>query len=197
MMRGNRTDYIINSDSLEYLDQYLIKKSVRRLMESSVGTHFENKEALENFFIEHGISGKTTLRKLTESMLYAVLIDGGISKDLYVLSDGAPQFDVFNHVMCWIHAERNLKKLVALDKAERKLINELRSHVWTYYSQLKEFKLNPCPKQKNQLLLEFDRIFGKKTSSEQLNKALRGIYSAKDDLLRVCLVFCVNDFFLA
>ncbi len=118
-------------------------------------------------------------------MLYAVLIDSGIPKEIIILSDGAPQFNVFIHAMCWVHAERPLKKLLPKDEDERKLIKEIRDHVWTLYSQLKEYKQNPTTAQRNLILLEFDRIFGKTTSSSQLNKALKSIHSRMADLLRV------------
>lgn len=185
IMRGDRTDYIINNDAVEYLDKRLKNKKIKKLISTYKGTHFKDKEDLQSFFQEHQIKGKVTLRVLTESMLYAVLIDSGIPKNLIILSDGAPQFDVFVHAMCWIHAERPLKKLVPKDEAERELIKEIRSHTWKLYSQLKKYKQNPTVDQKNLILLEFERIFGKKTSSKQLNKALKAIHSKMDDLLKV------------
>ena len=122
---------------------------------------------------------------LTESMLYAVMIDSGIPKELVVLSDGAPQFNVFVHAMCWIHAERPLKKLLPKNEDERLLIREIRSHIWNLYSLLKKYKQHPTAKLSGMILLEFERIFGKKTSSSQLNKVLKAIHSRKDELLLV------------
>ncbi len=185
MFRADRTDYIINSNALEYLDTHLKNKKVRKLINSYVGTHFEDKDSLESFFDKQQIEGKLTKRILTESMLYAVLIDSGIPKTLQILSDGARQFDTFIHAMCWIHAERPLKKLLHKNDDEKKLIEEIRSHVWIFYSQLKEYQQNPTASKKNLILLEFERIFGKKTASTQLNKALKGIHSRMTELLRV------------
>ena len=185
MMRAERTDYIINSNSLEYLDTHLKNKKVRELINNYIGTHFEDKNALESFFDKQQIKGKLTKRILTESMLYAVLIDSGIPKALQILSDGARQFDTFIHAMCWVHAERPLKKLLHKDDDEEKLIEEIRSHVWIFYSLLKEYQQNPTASKKDLILLEFERIFGKKTASKQLNKALKGIHSRMTELLRV------------
>lgn len=185
LMRGNRTDFILNNDTLEYLGQYKIKKSTKELIQNCVGSYFEDKKALQDFFELHKITGKETIRILTESMLYATLLDSDISKDLLVLSDGARQFAVFNHVMCWIHAERNVKQLISRDQTERELISEVRSHIWKLYSELKKYQENPNDLLKKHIELEFDRIFGKETLSTQLNDALKSIYNHKNELLKV------------
>ena len=185
MMCADRTDYIIDNNSIEYLDKHLNNKKVSEFLSGHVGTHIEDKNSLEKFFQDHQIKNKRTRKILTESMLYAVLIDSGIPKDKVILSDGARQFDVFIHAMCWVHAVRPLIKLLPKDNDEKKLIEEIKSHAWTFYSHLKEYKEHPTAHKKNLMLLEFERIFGKKTSSEQLNKALKGIHLRMNELLLV------------
>ena len=123
ILRGDRTGYLINDATLKYLDKYSLSKKFRELIESNNGAHLKDKETLESFFHEHRIKGKNTIRILTESMLYTVLLDIGIPKDLIILSDGAPQYAVFVHALCWIHAERGLKKLLPEDQEERELLN--------------------------------------------------------------------------
>ena len=87
--------------------------------------------------------------------------------------------------MCWIHVERSIKKLLPENQAERELINEIRDHIGTFYSDMKRYQENPTDELKKYLLSEFERIFGKTTSSHQLNKALMAIYKHKDELLKV------------
>jgi Transposase IS66 family len=185
LMRGNRTDYFLNDNALEYLGQYKINESTRELMQNNAGTCFEDKKALQDFFALNNITGKETIRKLTESMLYATLLESDIPKDLLVLSDGAPQFAVFDHGMCWIHAERNIQKLTPKDEVERKLIDEVSNHIWKLYSDLKRYQENVTARLKEHIELEFERIFGKKTPSKKLNEALQGIYKYKNELLKV------------
>ena len=186
ILRGaKRTYFLINEDALAYIDQYKIKKQIRDLMASLQETRIEDEDALVHFFQEHGVQGKTTRRILTEAMLLAVLIESGIPKNLKIMSDGAPQFVLFIHMRCWVHIVRQFEKLLPIDDEEKKLIEEILSHVRKLYSLLKKFKEDPSIDLKENILLDFERIYGKKTSSTQLNKVLKNIHSAKDELLMV------------
>jgi hypothetical protein len=42
----------------------------------------------------------------TEGALLGGLIDAGFSLDLVIVSDGAGQFTILLHALCWVHAER-------------------------------------------------------------------------------------------
>jgi hypothetical protein len=46
----------------------------------------------------------------------------GLPADLAVLSDDAGQFNVFAHVLCWIHAERAIAQLLPLTDSDRRAI---------------------------------------------------------------------------
>ncbi len=50
---------------------------------------------------------------------------------------------------------------------------------------MKEYQKNPTERLKSHILLEFDRIFGKTTTSPQLNEALKAIYNKKSEYLKV------------
>ena len=54
------------------------------------------------------ITGERHVRIASEGALLGGLVERGVSPELVVLSDGAPQFVVFVHASCWIHAERPL-----------------------------------------------------------------------------------------
>ena len=63
--------------------------------------------------------------------------------DLYVgqplVSDDAGQFKIlgFLHGLCWLHAERSLRKLVPRSPREQEAIAHVRDAVWKYYQRLR------------------------------------------------------------
>src|SRR6266853_1834046 len=97
-------------------------------------------------------STKRPGRIATEGALLGGLIARGVSPDLVVLSDGAPQFVVLVHAACWIHAERPLAKLVPHNDEHRIAIEKIRTHLWELYQDLKAYRAQPDPAQ--QPLLE-------------------------------------------
>ena len=58
-----------------------------------------------------GIKNVKTVRVLTEAALIGGLNIAGRSEILRILSDGAGQFNVMQHGLCWVHIERGLRKL--------------------------------------------------------------------------------------
>ena len=66
------------------------------------------------------------MRIATEGALLGGLIARGVSPDLVVLSDGAPQFVVLVHAACWIHVSSPIHRTqgVAWDFLFRRSQNE-------------------------------------------------------------------------
>ena len=46
-----------------------------------------------------------------------------------IVSDGAGQFNVGQHALCWVHAERLIHKLVGFNDAQRQAIERIRARV--------------------------------------------------------------------
>lgn len=185
MMRGKRTDYLINEDALTYIGQYKLNYLLLSLLKNHKGVRFIDNKALEGFFEEYAIKSKEQKRILTEGMLYAVLLESGISEKLKILSDGARQFDVFDHSKCWIHEERPLKKMIPADEQERQEIAKTRDLLWNFYQKLKDYKVQPSAEQKLLLSGEFDEIFTRVAPSQRLNEIHQGIFNDKAALLKV------------
>jgi len=61
------------------------------------------------------------------------------------LSDGAGQFNVLNHALCWVHTERLIHKMRPLNDQHRQDIEQVRGAVWDYYSRLKAYQTDPDP----------------------------------------------------
>ena len=102
-----------------------------------------------------------------------------------VVSDGAGQFNVLQHGLCWVHAERLIHKLVPLNDAHREDIKRVRDDIWSFYKELKAYKKHPDEKSKQALSKEFERIFSQKTRYELLNQQLKRLSKLKVSLLLV------------
>ncbi len=71
-----------------------------------------------------------------------------IPKGLVIVSDDAGQFNILNHALCWIHAERTLAKLIVPSTIKQKILEDIREEVWQFYDELKLYKESPNQKDK-------------------------------------------------
>ena len=53
------------------------------------------------------------------------------------MSDGAGQFRVGSHALCWVHAERLVHKLVPATPGQCRAVKVTRALVWWLYADLK------------------------------------------------------------
>src|SRR4051794_27373027 len=53
-------------------------------------------------------------RRLTEAAMVGAIVARGRLADTVIVSDDAGQFDVFQHALCWIHAERHLRRIICV-----------------------------------------------------------------------------------
>jgi len=109
----------------------------------------------------------------------------GISPDLGVLSDGAPQFVIFVHAACWIHAERPLAKLVPHNEEHRAAIEKIRTPIWELYQDLKAYREKPAAAQQPVLEARFDALVEQRTGYPSIDGVLKQMRDHKADLLRV------------
>ena len=79
-----------------------------------------------------------------------------------IVSDEAGQFDVFEHALCWLHAERHLRQIISVTD-EQRWVDLQRQLVWWFYADLKAYKDEPSPQRRTALRQRFDRVFGRVT----------------------------------
>lgn len=124
-------------------------------------------------------------RIATEGALLGGLIEQGFSLDLVIVSDGAGQFALRLHALCWVHAERLVHKLIALNEQHRADQQRVRGEIWELYRDLKRYQATPDPTQVACLKTRFDQIFSQRTSFQTLNNTLQRLHGHKDKLLLV------------
>ena len=108
-----------------------------------------------------GIVRPQAVRRVTEAALLGGVIEQGVDERLVILSDGAPQFNVLVHALCWVHAERALRRLQGNTSQQRQNIEEMQQQLWHYYQQLKTYPQTPTADRKRELEQTFDQLFGR------------------------------------
>src|ERR671911_502660 len=129
------------------------------------------------------ITGAKAVRLASEAAVAGSLDHHGLLQDTVIVSDGAGQFDVFRHGLCWIHAERLIHRLVPVTEAQRAAVALVRHLIWWLYRDLKLYRANPSGRAKAGLKARFDRLFGRTTGFADLDAALARLQRRKSELL--------------
>ena len=123
------------------------------------------------------------MRLASEAAVAGSLEHHGLLQDAVIVSDGAGQFDVFRHGLCWIHAERLIHRLVPVTEAQRAAVALVRHLIWWLYRDLKLYRTDPSAQAKAALKARFDRLFGRTTGFADLDAALARHKLRKAELL--------------
>lgn len=184
VLHGSQRLYAINEITFAYWEgQGLTAALVEKL---SQGPHeFRCESAWQTRLAELAITSDRHVRMATEGALLGGLIERGVSPELVVLSDGAPQFDILRHASCWIHAERPLARLVQHNEAHRAVIEQVREQIWQLYKDLKAYRQQPDATQKPVLETRFDALCHQKTGYPNIDAVLKEMRDHQTDLLRV------------
>ncbi len=185
LLRAGAKDYFITSESFDYMESQKLSAEIRTRLRVFEDVRFEDKQRWEAALQGLQITDDRHQRIATESALIGSVIANGLNKDMVIISDDAGQFKVFLHALCWIHAERAIKKMVGFTAEQREAIKQARSDIWDYYADLKAYKREPTQVKKIELDKRFDEIFGAKTCFVSLNLALKRILQNKSELLLV------------
>ena len=184
VLHGRQRLYAINATTLAYWERQELAAALREKLSQGPQT-FTDESAWQAWLVELAITGERHVRIATEGALLGGLIERGVSPELVVLSDGAPQFDVFVHASCWIHAERPLARMVPYHEAHRAVIEKIRGQIWELYQDLKAYRQQPDAAQKPLLEARFDALCDQKTGYPSIDGVLKEIRDHKADLLRV------------
>jgi hypothetical protein len=184
VLQGSRRDYAVNDVALAYWKrQQLAATLVDQLHQ--VPQEFSGEPAWNVWLTELGITNERHVRIATEGALLGGLVARGIASDLGVLSDGAPQFDLFVHASCWVHAERPLAKLVPHNDDHRVAIAQVRTHIWELYQALKAYRVKPEASQRAVLTADFTALVTRRTGYPSIDGVLKEMAAHQADLLRV------------
>jgi hypothetical protein len=184
VLQGSQRDYAINEITLAYWErQKLAAVLMGQLTQGPQA--FVGEPAWQARLAALAIRDERHVRIATEGALLGGLVARGLAADLVILSDGAPQFVVFVHANCWIHAERPLVKLVPHNDQHRAAIDKVRSQIWELYQDLKAYRAKPDETQRPVLEARFDVLVEPRTGYPSIDGVLKEMRDHKADLLRV------------
>ena len=125
------------------------------------------------------------VRTATEGALLGSLMHKGFNPELVIVSDGARQFAIGLHALCWIHAERLIHQLIPINQEQRQSQQRVRAQLWDLYADLKAYKRQPEQESAPLLQARFDALFTQSTGYYTLDDLLARLYRRKPELLLV------------
>jgi hypothetical protein len=185
VLRCGHSDYVLDDVAWSYLEKQGLPTKVLRPLQDHAERTFADTAAWNRHLDSLGIDSDKHRQTVTEAALLGSVVAHGVSANLGIVSDGAGQYDLFVHGLCWIHQERNLAKLVPCGNAQCQALEEVLTAVWQLYADLKAYRAAPSPTQVEVLSAGFDAIVGRTTCFPELNAALARMAGNKADLLRV------------
>jgi hypothetical protein len=182
-LRGAFQDYVINPAALLYLhEQDAPEALIDRLIEPDDRV-FADEDVWTDHLIALGITGAKAVRLASEAAVAGSLDHHGLLQDAVIVSDGAGQFDVLRHGLCWIHAERLIHRLVTVTEEQRAAVALVRHLIWWFYRDLKLYRTDPSTRARASLKARFDRLFTRTTGFAELDELLARLQLRKAELL--------------
>lgn len=191
LLGAGKSEYRLNTDAIDYMKsqklpttplQLLIQSDKKIFISTKVqGAREKWKKHLEML----GIVNSQHVRIATEGALIGGILENGFNPDLAIMSDDAGQFNILLHMLCWVHAERTIHKIVPFTDDQRTAVESIREKIWDLYYDLKIYKENPTIESKIELEKRFDELFQEKTCFTTLNLAMTRLYKNKSELLLV------------
>jgi hypothetical protein len=185
-LMGENPIYVLNEYARSYLELYnLAAKHWQKLQFSGEVLATEESQWL-SYLESNGILTPKAKRLVSEAALLGGMSEKGVSEQLRILSDGARQFNVLVHGLCWIHAERAVRRLSGQTSEQRQNIEQMQQLLWEYYRQLQNYSEKPTAQSKTELRRGFDQVFGRcYLHHQELNQVLTGFRERKAELLAV------------
>ena len=182
--KGIGASYVLNAGAFEYMARQKLPLPIQERLLDKANT-LNEKTHWESWLDELKVIKTNHRRTVTEAALLGGLFAQGIPADLGIMSDDAGQFNVFDHALCWIHAERVINRLIPLNLNQALAVEEVRGKIWDIYRDLKAYKLNPVATQADDIRQRFQELCQTKTCYATMNQALKRMGKNEHELLRV------------
>ena len=189
LLQAGHTDYVVNPTALEYMREHALAGPVIQLLQAHPQRQFADQAAWLRHLEHLGLTGLPVtpdpVRVATEGALWGAVAEHGFLHEAIIVSDDAGQFNIGEHALCWIHAERLVHKLEAFTDPQRTAQQHMRGLIWWFYADLKAYRAAPTPRRRGELRARFDRIFQRRTGFVMLDRLLQRLHANKAELLMV------------
>ena len=109
----------VNAQALAYMHEQGLSESLRERLRLHTPQTAQSLELWKKHLGALAIKDERHVRIATEGALLGSLLEKGFNPDLAIISDGAGQFAILLHALCWIHAERLIHKLIPFNDGSR------------------------------------------------------------------------------
>ena len=185
-LQGDNPIYVLNEYARSYLELSDLAAKHWGKLQFSESVLATEASQWSSYLEALGILTPKARRLVSEAALLGGAMEKGVSEHLRILSDGAGQFNLLVHALCWVHAERALRRLPGYTARQRQNIEEMQQLLWGYYRQLQAYPENPTAENKLQLEEGFEAVFGRcYLHHASLNQVLMGFRKRKAELLAV------------
>jgi hypothetical protein len=189
LLRAGHTDHVLNDAAYDYMRKNALSAPLIARLKADPQVCFTDEAAWRAHLDQLGFTALTVtpdpVRVATEGALWGSVQAHRFLCDAVVLSDDAGQFNVGQHALCWIHAERLVHKLDTFTDQHRAAQARVRGRIWTFYASLKAYQRKPSQRRAVALRARFDRIFLRRTGFVTLDRLLARLHANKDELLMV------------
>ena len=186
VLQGGVVRYVLNDYAQAYLESQPLAAKYRERLTFSDAILAEQNLNWQAYLLEKGIVSTKAVQVISEAALLGGVMAQGINTPLRILSDGVGQFNVLCHGLCWVHAERSLRRLQGDTPQQGQNITEMQDLLWQYYRQLQQYQQHPTSTGKTELWQAFDQVFERcYLHHDSLNIALKWFRTHKTELLRV------------
>lgn len=189
LLRAGHGDYVLNDQAFAYMRRRNLAGPVIAKLAAQPARSFADEKAWLAHLDSLGIPALKVhpdpVMIATEGALWGAVIAHGFLDGAVILSDDAGQFNVGDHALCWVHAERLVHKLDTFTDTARTAKEKVRALIWWLYADLKAYRNAPDPRRKAVLKARFDRLFKRRTGFATLDRLLERLHANKPELLRV------------
>ena len=189
LLRAGYTDYVVNDAALSYMHQRALAGPIMVRLADHPDKQFADPQAWQAHLERLGITELPVtpdpVRIATEGALWGSIQSHEFLRDAVIVSDDAGQFAVGRHALCWVHLERLVHKLDTFTDDQRAAQQHVRSLIWQFYADLKDYRRAPTPWWRAYLSERFDYIFRRHTGFATLDRLLQRLHANKAELLTV------------
>jgi hypothetical protein len=189
LLNAGATTHAVNDAAVAYMRERNLSGKVIDLLVAHPTKCFADRATWTAHLQALGVTALAVhpdpVRIATEGALWGSIAAQGLLCGTVIVSDGAGQFDVGEHALCWVHAERLVHKLDAFTEDRRVAKEAIRDRIWKLYADLKAYAGAPSLPAKAELGERFEAIFTSKTGFALLDRQLKRLHALKADLLTV------------
>jgi len=187
LLRAGDGGYVVNPAALDYMRGRALAGPLIERLAQAPAARFADHAAWNAHLRQLDIDALPVPQDpasiATEGAIWGAISERGLLNGTVIVSDGAGQFAVGRHALCWVHAERLVHKLETFTAAQRAAQGRVRALIWWFYADLKAYCAEPTARRRTELRARFERIFRRRTGFATLDRLLGRLHANKAELL--------------